>query len=54
MKISIRIQMFVLMLALGSLSVARGQQKLSGSYTMTRCWSTPAARSKRKLMWSPG
>jgi len=35
MTISIRIQMFVLILALGSVSVAQGQQKLSGSYTMT-------------------
>jgi len=35
MKISIRIQMFALILALGSLSVTQAQQKLSGSYTMT-------------------
>src|SRR5207302_8722602 len=35
MKISIRIQMFALILALGSLSVTQPQQKLSGSYTMT-------------------
>ena len=34
MKISIRIQMFALILALGSLST-QAQQKLSGSYTMT-------------------
>ena len=35
MKSSTRIQMFVLILALGSLSVTQAQQKLSGSYTMT-------------------
>ncbi len=33
MKISIRIQMFVLIFALGSLSVTSAQQKLSGAYT---------------------
>src|SRR5439155_8684080 len=52
MKISIRIQMFVLMLALGSLSVARGQQKLSGSYTMTIS-SQIVAQEKITLMLDP-
>src|SRR5436309_2761339 len=52
MKISIRIQMFVLMLALGSLSVARGQQKLSGSYTMTIA-SQIVAQEKFTLLLDP-
>src|SRR3989442_3215065 len=52
MKKPARIQRFVLILALGSLSVTQAQQKLSGSYTMTIA-SQIVAQEKFTLLLDP-